>query len=589
VPGPCAKDNPTLLVLDNFEHLMDAAPLVADLLASVPPLKVIVTSRAPLHVRGEREFAIGPLTVKAGAESMPLSDLATVPAVRLFLDRVRDVRPDFCLTTENAGTIVAICRRLDALPLALELAAPWLKVLTLEDLFRRLEKGVALPADGPRDLPERQQTMNATVAWSYDLLDEQEQRTFRRLGALPGLFPIEAAGAVLCGKEHCDEAYDKALRAAANLIDKSLLVRAGPSAVRTCALFQMFETVRAFAAAELEAAGEREDAMDGLTRYCLREAALADEGLFGSGQIQWLDRTREDLRSYRSSLGWLLEQGRAEEACLIAYPFRFFWIIRGHAAEGLRWYERILNVTPLPERVEVRALIGASMMRYAQGDLALARVSANRAVAIADSANDRAIALETMMFSGHVEHALGNGRLAAERFTESLAGFRELGLTWAIGHALSGLAWVVVTDGDFDRAESLLAEASLVLASSGPWFMSLGLYLRIVLAVRRGKPDEALVVGREFLERIRQYQDTFAYIYTLLPLAAAAAQKGDDEWVARLIGARDAVMERTGATVVDPMIQEFLKQPDRGARERLGADRWRGRTRPDARPQSSRS
>jgi hypothetical protein len=497
-----------------------------------------------------------------------------VPAIRLFLDRVCDVRPDFCLTPENAGTVVAICRRLDALPLALELAAPWLKVLTLEDMHRRLEKGVVLPGDGPRDLPERQQTMNATVAWSYDLLDEQEQRAFRRLGALPGLFPIEAAGAVLCGKEHCDEAQDKALRAAANLIDKSLLVRAGQSVVPTCTLFQMFETVRAFAAAELEAAGERGDAMDGLTRYCLRQATLAQEGLFGSEQIQWLDRTREDLRSYRASLGWLLEQGRAEEACLIAYPFRFFWIIRGHAAEGLRWYERILNVSPLPPRVEVRALIGAAMMRYAQGDLPLSRISANRAVAIADSANDRTIALEAKMFSGHVEHALGNGRLAAERFTESLAGFRELGLTWAIGHALSGLAWVVVTEGDFDRAESLLAEASLVLASSGPWFMSLGLYLRIVLAVRRGKPDEALVVGRDFLERIRQYQDTFAYTYALLPIAAAAAQKGDDVWVARLIGARDAVMERTGATVVDPMIQEFLKQPERGARERLGEDRW---------------
>ena len=566
--------NATLLVLDNFEHLLDAAPLVADLLASVPPLKVIVTSRAPLHLRGEREFAVAPLTVGIGAESLPLADLADVPAVRLFLDRVRDVRPDFCLTTENAAAGVSICRRLDALPLALELAAPWLKVLTLEDMCRRLEKGVAFPVEGLRDLPERQQTMNAAVAWSYDLLDAADQRSFRRFGALPGLFRIDAAGAVLRGKEHLDGNQDEALRAAANLIDKSLLVRAGPSVVPTCTLFQMFETVRAFAAAELDAAGEREDAMDGLTRYCLREASLADQGLFGSDQIAWLDRTREDLRSYRAALGWLLEQGRAEEAALIAYPFRFFWIIRGHAAEGLRWYERILTLSPLPERVEVRALIGASMMRYAQGDLFLARISANRAVAIADRANDRAIALEARMFSGHVEHALGNARLAAERFTESLAGFRELGLVWAIGHALSGLAWVVVTDGDFDRAESLLDEASVVLASSGPWFMSLGLYLRTVLAVRRGDPDAALVVGRDFLERIRQYQDTFAYTYALLPLAAAAAQKGDDVWVARLIGARDAVRDRTGATIVDPMIQEFLQQPERRARERLGADRW---------------
>jgi predicted ATPase/DNA-binding XRE family transcriptional regulator len=566
--------NPTLLVLDNFEHVMDAAPLVADLVAAVPPLKIVVTSRAPLHLRGEREFALSPLTLGHGAESMPLSDLAEVAAVRLFLERARDIRPGFCLTTENAGTVVAICRRLDALPLALELAAPWLKVLTLENLYRRLEKGVALPSDGPRDLPERQQTMNATVAWSYELLDPHEQRAFRRLGALPGQFPIDAAGAVLCGRDHCDEAQDEALRAAANLIDKSLLVRTGPSVVPTCTLFQMFETVRAFAAAKLDAAGEREDAMEGLTRYCLSEAALAQEGLFGSAQIQWLDRTREDLRSHRAALAWLLERGRAEEAALIAFPFRFFWIIRGHAAEGLRWYERILNVPSLPRRVEVKALIGAAMMRYAQGDLLLARVFANRVLASADVADDRAVALEANMFSGHVEHALGNGRLAAERFTESLAGFRELGLTWAIGHALSGLAWVVVTEGDFDRAESLLDEASVVLASSGPWFMTLGLYLRTVLAVRRGDPDRALAVGRELLERIRQYQDTFAYTYALLPLAAAAAQKGDDVWVARLIGARDAVRDRTGATVVDPMIQEFLQQPERRARERLGPKRW---------------
>jgi predicted ATPase len=187
----CA-DQPTLLVLDNFEQVLDAAPLVADLLTSVVSLRVMATSRASLRLRGEREYSVGPLALNADA--MSPADLARSPAVRLFVERVRDVRPEFHLTTVNGPTVAAICRRLDALPLALELAAPWLKVLTAEDLLNRLAHDVLLSTVVPRDLPERQQTMNATVAWSYQLLAPDERRAFRRLGALAGRFSIEAAG-----------------------------------------------------------------------------------------------------------------------------------------------------------------------------------------------------------------------------------------------------------------------------------------------------------------------------------------------------------------------------------------------------------
>ena len=183
----CA-DHPTLLVLDNFEQILAAAPLVADLLTSVASLRLLVTSRAPLRVRGEREYAVGPLELEAGSEAMSPADLARAPAVRLFVERVREVQPDFRLTSANGPTVTAICRRLDALPLALELAAPWIKVLPVEDLLRRLEDNVLFSTVGPRDLPERQQTMNATVAWSYQLLDQDDQRAFRRFGALPGRF-----------------------------------------------------------------------------------------------------------------------------------------------------------------------------------------------------------------------------------------------------------------------------------------------------------------------------------------------------------------------------------------------------------------
>jgi transcriptional regulator with XRE-family HTH domain len=176
----CA-DHATLLVLDNFEQVLDAAPLVAELLTSVASLKLLVTSRAPLHVRGEREYLVGPLALDLNADAMSPPDLARVPAVRLFVERVRDVQPDFYLTSANGPTVTTICRRLDALPLALELAAPWMKVLAAGDLLRQLGDNVLLSTAAPRDLPERQQTMNATVAWSYQLLGTRERRAFRRV------------------------------------------------------------------------------------------------------------------------------------------------------------------------------------------------------------------------------------------------------------------------------------------------------------------------------------------------------------------------------------------------------------------------
>jgi len=270
---------PTLLVLDNFEQLLDAAPLVADLLKSVAALRILVTSRAPLRVRGEREYPVGPLSLDVDVDPTSPADLARVPAVRLFVERVRDVQPAFRLTAANGPTVSAICRRLDALPLAIELAAPWLKVLTVEDLLRRLEHDVLLSTVGPRDLPERQQTMNATVAWSYQLLCRNEQRVFRRLGALPGRFPMEAATAVLSGPEDTPAASEEALGGAAGLIDKSLLRAETSGAKRP--LYQMLETVRAFASHELAAGGERDDALAGLVRYCRAEAACAAVELFG--------------------------------------------------------------------------------------------------------------------------------------------------------------------------------------------------------------------------------------------------------------------------------------------------------------------
>ncbi len=568
------EDRSTLLVLDNFEHVLDAAPLVADLLTSVASLRILITSRAPLRLRGEREYVVGPLALPVDLEPNESTDPASSPAVRLFVERVREVQPDFRLTSANERTVSAICRRLDALPLALELAAPWMKVLSAEELLRRLEHDVLLSSVAPRDLPERQQTMNATVAWSYHLLEPAVQRAFRRFGVLPGRFPIDAAEAVLADRESRLAGSDGALRAAADLIDKSLLLRVDNSVVATCPLYHMLETVRAYAALELSVAGEHDDAMEGLVRYCTAEAALAAEGLVGPAQAEWLERVQEDRESYRAVLTWLIERGRPDEASDIAWALMFFWMIRGHAAEGLRWYSEILSLPYVPPAAESRALVGAALMWFTQGELSRARAALTRAHSLAVGAGDMDMVVRADDLSARVEHALGNLDGARERFIRAIEGFEALGIPWGVGNAQIGMAAVSVATGDVQRAEQLLDEATPALQHAGPWFVTRAMLVRSILALRRGNPDDAIAMVRDCLTRIRELHDKFALVYALVPLAAAAALKGDDAWAARILGARDAVAESTGATIVLKLVHELGEHAERRARARLGPDQW---------------
>ena len=563
-------DHPTLMVLDNFEHVLDAVPIVADLLISAPSLRLLVTSRAPLRVRGEREYAVGPLALDAATESASDND---APAVRLFVERVRDARPDFRLTPVNRDAVTAICRRLDALPLALELAAPWIKVLTPDDLLRRLEHDALFSAEGPRDLPERQRTMNSTVAWSYHLLDADDQRAFRRFGALPAFFPIDAAAAVLGGDDG-GATIDAALQAAARLIDKSLLQRADPAAGGIVPQYQMLETVRAYAMLQLTASGERDQAMESLVRYCTEQSELAMDALSGPAQVEWLHRVRANLDCIRSVLAWLLEGGRSEEASVIASGVAFFWLIRGHSVEGLQWYEQVLSRPPLPARAEARMLMGAALMCYAQGNLTRAREALTGTVALAREAADWSLQAQAEHLFGHAELAVGNIAAATTRFTNSVDQFKTLGIAWGIGAALTGMAWVALSEGNVPLVERLLDEATEVLRAAGPWFMSLVRYLRALLAVHRGDADAAIASMRDSLVHIREVHDKFAFVYALIPLSAAAILKGNDEWAARLLGARDAVTERTGATVVDKSAHAMRDQTERDVRIRLGPDRW---------------
>jgi predicted ATPase/DNA-binding XRE family transcriptional regulator len=564
----------TWLVLDSFEHVLGASPLLADVLAGVPALRLMVTSRAPLHVRGEHEYAVGPLSLESDSSAQGDADVASaVPAVRLFVQRLLDVQPDFRLTPDNSETVVAICRRLDALPLAIELAAPWVKVLGVDGLLRRLEGDGLLSTGGPRDLPERQRTMNAAVAWSYQLLDPPEQQAFRRFGVMPGLFPIDAAAEVIAGRDAAI-GNDDALEVAGVLIDKSLLLRSDLSVVSAHPLYYMLQTVRAFAALELDASGDRDEAMEGLVRYCCVESALASVGLVKEDQITWLERVDEDLENYRAALDWLTARHLTDEACQIAWALLLFWVIRGRAEEGLRWYSRILEGRPLAGPVEARAMTGCGVMLYTQGELGRAREVLTTACAVADRDDDAAVSSLALMFLGYVEYGAGHYEAAGLNFERCMGGPCASSAAWVAGTTLSGAAWVSLASGRAAEAERLLDRADLSLSSAGPWFLALSLYLRALLALQRNDPVTAIQVLRESLACILECRDNFALVYALTCFATSASAAGHDEWAARISGARDQVAERTGVTMADPLMEDLARRAVAISRARLGPDAY---------------
>ena len=553
----------TLLVLDNFEQVLAASSVVSSLVSAVPSLQLLVTSRTPLRVRGEREYALGPLALTAGGGAA--GDLAAVPAVRLFVERARNVQRDFALTPSNGPTVLSICRRLDALPLALELTARWIKVLPPDDLLHRLERNVLVSPPGPRDLPERQQTMTATVGWSYDLLDTEEQLALQRVSVMTGRFPAEAAAGALSGR-NTGEATPDPLPVLSALVDKSLLIVAPPVAGRP--LYQMFETVRAYAADKLTAAGRREDAVEGLVRYCLIEAQRAEAGLVGPDQVEWLERVHQDLDNYREALIWLIERDRATEASEIAWRLVTFWMIRGQSAEALDWLAQIQELPSVSPIARARSLIGLAMIWYWQGRQDRARQAIEHAVT--DAAVDPGLSAVAGLVLGHTHYADGKVAIAREHFARSLELFRGASVPWAIGNALTGLAGVALASGDAEQAERALDEATGVLRRAGPWYLSLALYWRAVLAVRRGRADHALSWVRESLTRVRALHDKFVFVHMMIPLAAAAALRGNFEWAARILGVQHEVTERSGPMFLDHAVADLRGQVEREARERLG-------------------
>jgi len=445
-----------LLVLDNVEQVVAAAPEIADLVARCPRLTVLVTSRAPLRVRGEQEYAVPPLAVPARDAPLDGDTLSHYPATALFVQRVREMSPGFQAVGVEAAAIVEVCRRLDGLPLAIELAAARLRALTPRGLLARLDRRLPLLIGGAQDLPQRQRTMRDTIAWSYDLLAPDEQTLFRCLGAFSGGCTLEAATAV-----RATAAGGDALGGLSSLVDKSLLrPEEGAGGEQR---FVMLETIREYAVERLEEG----DAAEGVRRrhaaYFLRLAEEAEPRLGGSEQVIWLDRLEREHDNLRVALTWMRERSDGEGGPRLAGALWLFWQMRGYLAEGRRWLEAMLALpAPRDGAARMKALHGAGWLAYEQADYGAATLCAEEALAAATSAGDARVRVTSLRFLSIVALDQGQYRRAATLAEECAALARQLGDGHALAGVLNILGDVAQEQGDYGRAVVLYDECMVL-------------------------------------------------------------------------------------------------------------------------------
>jgi predicted ATPase/DNA-binding CsgD family transcriptional regulator len=450
-------DKDLLLVLDNFEQVVAAAPILTELLETCSSLKLLVTSREPLHVRGEQEFPLSPLAFP-DLKHLPSSDvLAQYGAVALFIQRAQAVKPGFQLTDDNASSIAAICTRLDGLPLALELAAARLKHLSVPGLLARLEHRLQVLTQGPRDVHARQQTLRNTIQWSYDLLSEQEQRLFRRLSVSVGGCTVEAAEALYTT---LDGVTMPAFDGITSLIDKSLLQQSDQDKEDgEEPRFVMLETIREYGLECLETSGESEIMQEAYATYYLRLAETAEPELQGAQQAAWFNRLEHEHDNLRSALHFLLEREQGEMALRLGSALLWFWSVREHKSEGWTYLERALTTSEgVPVTVRAKALSAAGSLA---GNVDRAEELCQESLALYQEIGDKAGWGLACVFLGWVAELKSQPVLARSLYEQSLTLSMEAGVIWVAGWALHKMAQISMYEGDYTRSCSL-AEESLV-------------------------------------------------------------------------------------------------------------------------------
>lgn len=562
------RQNQVLLLLDNFEQIVEATPQVADLLTSCPQLKLLVTSREVLHVRSEHEFAVPPLALPDPAHLPKLAAFARIPAVALFLQRVQAARPEFKLTSTNARVVAEICVRLDGLPLAIELAAARMKLLSPQALLARLDRPLNMLTGGARDVPARQQTLRNTIEWSYQLLNAREKRLFRWLSVFVSGCSLQAAEAVCTGP---GDGVGQVLDGVASLVDKSLLQRVeqteeGSEDQRLL----MLETIREYGLEALTESGEDNAARQAHAGYFLHMAEEAEPELKGPLLVAWLDRLEREHDNLRAALQWAIEQERGEVALRLGIALERFWVVRGLRNEGRAFLERALaGSAGVAATIRAKALLAAARLAFNQSNYEQGEVLAQESLALFRELGDkRGIALSlnrlgvaawrrgdfrsarllldedltlfremgdqdrvawSLFMHGLLDNKQGEYARAFSRFEESLALFRELGNKRGIAASLTQLAGTLfVSQGNQDLIYPLLEQGLLLDREVGDKEgMAVASLLLAWVALKQGDRATARSHVEESLMLYREMEHREGMAEALSMLGKVEAARGD--------------------------------------------------------------
>ena len=534
------SDKRLLLVLDNFEHVLEGAMLVSQLLAASKGLKVLATSRAPLRLSQEREYPVEPLEVPTLTNLLPPEELARVPAVALFVERARLAKPTFVLTAENARAVAEVCRKLEGLPLALELAAARVKLLTPRAMLDRLDHRLKLLTGGARDLPGRQQTMRGAVAWSYDLLDEKERAVLRRLAVFAGGCTLEAAEAV------CVAGSEDVLDALGSLIEKSLVRQREQEDGEP--RFTMLEVVREYALERLEASGEAEAVRLAFAHYFKRMAEESEPDIRSGNQVTWVRRLTREHDNVKAALAILLVAEPQEGAAFVG-SVQSYWSAQGYSYSERRvWLAKALEAGELAPTLRARLLNGLTRCEAHMGRSEAAVMYGREAVEAARDSGDSDVLGVALGGFGKALSVAGDLRAASEVFGEYVEIARELGSSHSLSVALGCLGEVVRMSGDLQAASAYYEQA---LDAAGRHVRSNpnGIILANLGGVSLESGDYAAASGyyRKSLAVVAELENRLWTGIALDGLAAVALNAGDAEKAALLAGAAEALYEAAGS------------------------------------------
>lgn len=538
------RERELVLILDNVEQVVAAAPALASLLMACPGLTLLVTSRETLRIAGEQEFPVPPLPLPDTTLTADLLPLHASDAVTLFQQRAQAVQPHFALTKENAATVAEICLRLDGLPLAIELAAARIKLLSPEQLRDRLADRLTILRREARDVPERHQTMRAAIAWSYDLLSASEQALFRRLSVFAGSFSLEGATALLPDDERGAQAT--VFDGISSLVDKSLLGRVEGTGKDP--RFAMLETIRAFGQEQLAGHGGENEARARMAAWyvALTEPALWEA--FGPAQRQWQGLYDAEHDNLRAVLAWAIERGEAETAQRLVAAIVQFWYIRGFFTEGRSWAERALACGATPAAIRGRAMGATGWIAFEQGDDLRAIELQTEGLALSRQAGDTLWATQAVTQLGMVMEDQGRLAEAEALQEEALRAFRAMGNVVWQAFSLNALGLTLFELGEIDRAAEAFEEALRGFRENGNTYGTAFVLTNLAKVARiRGDYPKATALLVESLRARWEFGDKMGIAGCLRGLARIATLTNQLERAARLFGAAAALREAAGA------------------------------------------